>query len=421
VNVVEVAPNEDPESPVEGFKRTSSGISRALRLRNGEVVESHFVGCDGGRGSVDPDRAEQAWLRSQTASDHQSTAQALRVVDLFSGCGGLSVGAREAAHSLGLSFVPTLAVDFEPTAAGVFGKNFAGAQVVIDDVSEMFDSPVGDRLSSAERQALKSVGETDVLMGGPPCQGHSDLNNRTRRMDPKNELYFTMVRAAEVLEPTHILIENVPGALNDKAQVVQRSAAALADLGFEVDFGVVDASRIGVPQRRKRLLLLASRGHSPTVADIEVNHARSPRSLSWAIGDLEGLKTSELRDAPANSAPDTRTRIDYLFEHGLYDLPDMMRPACHSTKAHTYRSIYGRLQWDEPTQTITTGFYSMCMGRYVHPSERRTLTAREAARIQYFPDAFDFSSVTKRSDLAKMIGNAVPSRLAHAALLELLR
>ncbi|MBU6330546.1 MAG: DNA cytosine methyltransferase [Acidobacteria bacterium] len=421
MNTHENSEIEPKEVRVEEFKRTSSGISRLVRRRNGQVVESRFVPTDGQRGPVDPDSAEGSWLRSDAPNDLESTSQSLRVVDLFSGCGGLSVGAREAALSLGLAFVPALAVDFEPTAAEVFGKNFSGGRVIVGDVAEIFDSPVGNKLSAAERHVLKDLGNTDVLMGGPPCQGHSDLNNRTRRMDPKNELYFSMVRAAEVLEPRCVLIENVPGALNDKAQVVQRSAAALSDLGYKVDFGVVDASRIGVPQRRKRLLLLASRDHEPCVDDIESIYARPPRTLRWAIGDLEGLSTPDLRDEAANSAPATRTRIDYLFDHDLFDLPDMMRPACHRTKAHTYRSIYGRLRWDEPTQTITTGFYSMCMGRYVHPSERRTLTAREAARIQYFPDAFDFTSVTKRSDLAKMIGNAVPSRLAHAALLELLR
>ncbi len=413
--------DENAESPVEIFEQNSEGIRRIIRLRTGKMVESFFLKGKGVEGLVHPDVADQEWLRSTACDEERSTSRALRVVDLFSGCGGLSVGAREAARSLGLSFLPTLAIDFESNAVGVFSRNFPNANVLVGDVSDTFDSLVGSRLSGAEKAVVRKVGDTDVLLGGPPCQGHSDLNNRTRRMDPKNELYFTMVRAAEVLEPKHVLIENVPGALNDKAQVVQRTASALSDLGYEVDFGVVDASRIGVPQRRKRLLLLASKKSSPCAADIEKNHLRGPRTLHWAIGDLEGLKTSELRDKVANSAPDTRKRIDYLFENDLFDLPDGMRPDCHRNKAHTYRSIYGRLHWGQPTQTITTGFYSMCMGRYVHPSERRTLTAREAARIQYFPDSFDFGSVTKRSELARMIGNAVPSRLAHAALLELLR
>jgi DNA (cytosine-5)-methyltransferase 1 len=213
----------------------------------------------------------------------------------------------------------------------------------------------------------------------------------------------------------------VPGAANDKSKVVQRSATALQELGYNVDFGVVDASRLGVPQKRKRLLLLASLTAQPLITKIEENFLRDRRTLRWAIEDLHNQTSDSILDESAKSAEDTRERINYLFDNDLYDLPDEMRPPCHRTKAHTYRSIYGRLNWDEPTQTITTGFFSMCMGRYVHPVSRRTLTAREASRIQYFPQSFDFSGVTKRSDLAKMIGNAVPSRLALAAILELLR
>src|SRR6185312_3602501 len=98
----------------------------------------------------------------------------------------------------------------------------------------------------------------------------------------------------------------------------------------------------------------------------------------------------------------------FLFEHGLYDLPNNQRPECHRDGNHSYRSVYGRLRWTEPAQTITTGFGSMGQGRYVHPQRRRTLTPHEAARLQTFPDWFDFGKETRRGVLAKAIGNAVP-------------
>jgi DNA (cytosine-5)-methyltransferase 1 len=263
-----------------------------------------------------------------------------------------------------------------------------------------------------------------VLVGGPPCQGHSDFNNRTRHRDHKNALYSTMVRAAEVLVPQHILIENVPGAINDRGAVVQRTADALVELGYFVAIGVIDLSDLGVPQRRRRLVLMASRTHAVTPEDVVERHRRPPCDVGWAIQDLEALpdeQRTSLLDAVAQSAPATRKRIAYLFDNDLADLPDRERPDCHAGGGHSYKSIYGRLAWDKPSQTITTGFYSMCMGRYVHPSRRRTITAHEAARLQYIPDWFSFDGVRQRTALAHMIGNAVPSRLSYAVAVEWLR
>ena len=107
------------------------------------------------------------------------------------------------------------------------------------------------------------------------------------------------------------------------------------------------------------------------------------RDLRWAIGDLENdAGLSPDRAAGRTSAANAR-RIDYLFDNGLHDLPDSERPPCHRDRVHSYTSVYGRLHWDRPSPTITGGFYSMGMGRYVHPSRRRTLTPREAARRRW--------------------------------------
>jgi DNA (cytosine-5)-methyltransferase 1 len=112
--------------------------------------------------------------------------------------------------------------------------------------------------------------------------------------------------------------------------------------------------------------------------------------------------------------------MKYLVNKGVYRLPDRMRPDCHKDGNHTYASVYGRLNWDEPAQTITGGFISPGQGRFVHPSLPRTLTPHEAARLQFFPDFFDFSNVEKRTALAEMIGNAVPMKLSYAFCVEFL-
>lgn len=419
-------PSSEPSEAlsVESFRSVADGIERTVRLRDGSRISSEILGGrDGGRigRAVDVDEAEGAFLRMTTAPLAASEGNPVRVVDLFSGCGGITLGVSEAARAVGRSCDVRLAVDFEPSATTVFAKNFPGTRVETADVREFLPGAHGDRLVDVEKRVRKRVGEVDLLVGGPPCQGHSDLNNRTRRSDSKNALYLSMVRAAEVFEPSHILIENVPGAINDRSRVVQRSMSALERLGYEVSYDVVDMTRIGVPQRRKRLIVLASRSASVDLSRLYELHGIGERGVRWAIGDLVDAPTDSLLDQPARSAPDTVKRIQYLFENQLWELPNSERPPCHSSGGHSYSSIYGRLRWDTPSQTITTGFYSMCMGRYVHPSERRTLTAHEAARLQYFPDFFDFSSVTKRSELARLIGNAVPMKLSYVIALELFR
>lgn len=424
----ETSAADRPRSTASGherFRTRKGSYERVLTLRNGRKAASVMAGDPGGDARPVPaDEAERAWLRSTVAPPCGHTRSSLRVVDLFSGCGGLSIGLAEAARALNRSFEPVLAVDIDAVAVETYAANFPTAATVCSDVTEVLPGKVGARLTSAERMLSKHHGQIDVLVGGPPCQGHSDFNNRTRHADEKNELYRTMVRAAEVLEPQHILIENVPGALNDRRAVVQRTADALGKLGYTVSIGVVNLSDIGVPQRRRRLVLMASLTHATTPEDVVALHRRDPRDVAWAFQDLEKLpdeRRTHLVDAVARSAPATLKRIDYLFDTDSFDLPDSERPACHASGGHSYRAIYGRMAWERPSQTVTTGFYSMCMGRYVHPSQRRTITAHEAARLQYIPDWFSFDTVEKRTAMARMIGNAVPSRLSYAVALEWLR
>jgi DNA (cytosine-5)-methyltransferase 1 len=143
--------------------------------------------------------------------------------------------------------------------------------------------------------------------------------------------------------------------------------------------------------------------------------------VAWAIEDLLDVGPRIGLDAHKTPDPVTQARIDYLFEHNLFDLPDHMRPDCHRKKSHTYPSVYGRMSWQEAAPTITSGYDTMGQGRFVHPKRRRTITAHEAARLQFIPDFVDFSSVVERSSLARLIGNAVPPKLSYVLGLELMR
>jgi len=223
-----------------------------------------------------------------------------------------------------------------------------------------------------------------------------------------------MARAAFLFEPQAIVIENVVGSLSDKSGVVHSVEAILRKLGYQVSVGILDCSSLGVPQRRKRMIMIATKGVGLCVESLHAEYFHTDRTIEWAIKDIADIPRDLLVDRVAVPQPQTKRRIDYLFDNNLYELPNEQRPPCHRNKMHSYDTVYGRLRWDRLSQTITSGFYCMCMGRYVHPEQRRTLTGHEAARLQFFPDFFDFSPAGSRTKLAEIIGNAVPPKGAYA-------
>ncbi len=333
----------------------------------------------------------------------------------------MSLGLWEACRAVGARMVPVLAVDFNEVPLDVYRANFQGALTIASPIENLVDGELGAPVSHAERALLSRIGRVDVLIGGPPCQGHSNLNNHTRRRDPKNALYARMARFAEIARPQHVVIENVTAVRHDRDRVVDRTTAHLRSLGYAIDDGVIEAVGLGVAQRRRRHLVVASRIWSPDVAGMAALYRRPERSVQWAIGDLAHAAASGDFDTASTPSATNTARIERLFRDRLYDLPDEARPDCHRLRAHTYKSVYGRLHPDAPAQTITSGFLSMGQGRYVHPTKKRVITPHEAARLQFIPDFFDFTAAPGRTALAEMIGNAVPSKLAYVVGVELLR
>lgn len=357
---------------------------------------------------VTRDERDAKWLRKEPAPG--SFSAALRVVDLFCGCGGMSLGLKEAARRAKLDLEVRLAVDTERHALDVYETNFERAPTRGDDIATLFPGMVGDPITTPEKKLGSETGAVHVLVGGPPCQGHSDLNNHTRRRDPKNALYLRMARATEVLLPSVVVIENVPPVQWDSENVVEATVNALEKLEYSVDTRVLHLMKLGVPQTRRRFILLAAKDglFDPaevldTVEEVEFEL----RDVRWAIDDLRKVERILEIDKVSRMSADNKRRVRHLFKKGRYDLPNEERPPCHRDKDHTYNAVYGRLRWNRPAPTITTGFTSMGQGRYVHPSQMRTLTPHEAARLQTFPDWFDWGEA-RRTDLSTMIGNAVP-------------
>ncbi|MEU4386238.1 DNA cytosine methyltransferase [Promicromonospora sp. NPDC023805] len=355
-------------------------------------------------------------LRVRKRPDFEQGGGRLRVVDLFAGCGGLTLGAAQAAHERGVALDVPLAVDFEQAPIDVFSANFPKAHAQRAAVETFFDGDVGAPLTVVETQTAETVGELDLLIGGPPCQGHSNLNNHTRRDDPKNRLYLRMARAAEVLRPRVLVVENVPAVVHDRQQVVEVAREHLTSIGYTVATAVVELVRLGIPQTRRRHIMLAVRADAlpqgESVDTILQLGEGAVHDLRWAIQDLENVPPEHWFDKPSRANSENQARIDWLHDNGQFNLPNARRPVCHQGK-HSYVSMYGRLSWDQPAQTMTSGFGSMGQGRYVHPSQRRTLTPHEAARIQGFPDYFRFDSTVTRTQLSVIIGNAVPPALSR--------
>lgn len=354
----------------------------------------------------------------------------IRIVDLFSGIGGLSLGAAEAVRAVGMTPVFELAVDMDAAALEVYAENLRPSAVLARDLTRLLsrsparlsDGDLPDR-SWLEDPLLRSLaGGIDLLLAGPPCEGHSNLNNHTRRRDPRNLLMLDAVALAIALEVSAVVIENVAAARLDAYGVVGQSVRALESAGYRVRCVRLDASRYGVAQTRQRLFILASRYRMPSDWTLRGLEKLPVPDVRWAIEDLQDADGSFL-DMPTRLSPENERRIAYLFENGSYELPDFLRPPCHRD-GHTYPSMYGRLSWDKPAGTITTGFMSPGRGRYVHPSRPRTLTPHEAARLQGIPDSFRFvraeGAAPSRTQLARWIGNAVPPPLAYAVVLTVL-
>lgn len=355
-------------------------------------------------------RNDLRFLRRRTRPNFEAGANPIRIVDLFSGCGGLSLGLAESARRAGYGTDVVLAIDFDEEASDVFKENFPRANVKCEDIAALLDRDLSSRPSRKEAALRDEVGSCDVLLAGAPCQGHSDLNNHTRRNDPRNALYLRSVRAVEILKPTFVILENVPAVRHDKGRAIPITRRRLTELGYRVVDDVLNLADLGVPQARRRHFLLACSSDLRNPAEILTPRPSCaehlPRTLRWAIADLRSARGTSEFDSPSKTSEENRERMKWVFDNGAFDLPNQLRPKCHRGN-HSYRSMYGRLRWDEPAQTITTGFGSMGQGRYVHPSQRRTLTPHEAARIQSFPDFFGFGPPS-RGAWARMIGNAVP-------------
>ena len=352
----------------------------------------------------------------------------IRIADVFCGAGGMSHGVSEAIRSIGFRPIHVLAVDVDPVALEVYRRNFDPEHYSTDNLWASVTSHYSVNMSESEFRFLEDphlltdelracIGNVDILLGSPPCEGHSSSNNATRRSDPRNMYYAVMPALAVALGAKAVIVENVPGIAYDRRSVLSHAKGLFNYAGYLVDERIVNAIEVGLPQTRKRHVLVASTTRRPDIDSVIQALARKQTTLSWAISDLVCIDSDDPMDASGELSVENRRRIDHMFENNEYNLRDHLRPQSHRN-GHTYPSIYGRLRWGSPSGTITTGFNTPGRGRYIHPALRRTLTPHEAARIQGFPDSFSFKTIDgrhlTRQQMSNLIGNAVPPSIGYA-------
>lgn len=323
----------------------------------------------------------------------------LELIDLFAGCGGLTRGFVDSGR-----FRPIFAVEWDEDAAATYRANF------------------GDHVFCGPIERVEAFPSADVIVGGPPCQGFSPLNMRRVGLE-RRALWREYLRALEEAEPEVFLMENVPQLLRSAEYRAFRRAAA--KLGFEVVGEVLNAADYGVPQVRRRAIVIGSRVGGPAMpipthfAPDSVPEAGSAwRTVRDAVGDLSPKPTGRDWHNARNPRPTSMERYRAIpgEGEGRFDLaerrPDIT-PACWLRKKSGSTDVFGRLWWDRPAYTIRTEFYKPEKGRYLHPQEHRPLTVREAARCMSFPDDFELPTDQSMTSVARQIGNAVPPRLAQ--------
>jgi DNA (cytosine-5)-methyltransferase 1 len=317
-----------------------------------------------------------------------------KAFDLFCGCGGLTLGLKQA------GFDVIGAVDNDHLAVEAYKANHTEVFVWEKDIQKLSVDEIKQKLGIKK-------GELDLVAGCPPCQGFSTmrtLNGGKKVHDDRNKLIEDFQRFVEELLPKAVMMENVPGLRNNKR--FHALCRKLKELGYEINHDVLDAADYGVPQRRKRLILLAGKGQK-----IEFAKKAKERTVRWAIGKMPPAGTSgdELHDWPEKRSRKVVELIKKIPKDGgsRRDLGEENQLECHK-KCDGFKDVYGRMAWGKVAPTITSGCTNPSKGRFLHPKENRAITLREAALLQTFPKDYKFDEEASKGAIAEMIGNALP-------------
>lgn len=359
----------------------------------------------------------------------------MNVIDLFAGVGGLSTGFRKAGFNI------VLANEIDTSIAESYKKNHPETMMINEDIKNIL--PQLDGLNS----------KIDVIIGGPPCQGFSMAGARIRENkstqflnDPRNYLFRNYFQIVQKIEPKYFIMENVPGMLSmQNGRIIDEIERLFTDDKnfkkgrYYIHKQILNAYDYGVPQERHRLIIIGSKvevDFETIFAEVKqlmvANGEIAQYTIYDAISDLNYLSSGEgsfqqkyITDPLTDYQRNRRIKAKMLYNHVATKHSDVaidrisrltpggrrldLEEGCEIKSVHS--GAYGRMRWNEPAKTIITRFDTPSSGVYIHPEQNRTITPREAARIQSFDDDYIFYG--NKSSIIKQIGNAVPPLLAY--------
>ncbi|MBE8721186.1 DNA cytosine methyltransferase [Sphingobacterium pedocola] len=336
----------------------------------------------------------------------------IKAVDFFCSGGGMSCGMQQA----GIEVIG--GVDFDITCKETYEANIEGSRFIHADVFNLKEADLERKLK------LKRNDDNLLLIGCSPCQFWSIIPTDKKKSSESKDLLKEFRRFVEYFNPGYVVVENVPGVLRRKAESgLDEFIVWLQKHNYTVHAQIHEVSNYGVPQHRKRFTLIANRitavelspkkrlGEKVTVGHVlgesngfpKVKHGhRDNTEFMHSVAGLKPLNLERLAVTPKNGG----TRMSYVFDRKL-------AVPCHYGKVDGFKDIYGRMWWDRPAPTITTKFFSISNGRFVHPEEDRAISLREGAVLQSFPKDYIFKT-NSIANTARMIGNAVPPIYAKA-------
>ena len=347
-----------------------------------------------------------------------------KAIDLFCGAGGLSTGLKKSGFRL------CLGVDIDEKALKTYKCNLKRTKVLKEDIKKV----TGEKITE-----LTGINRRDnfLLAGCPPCQGFSSLGKRDAN-DEKNELVYEYIRIINELEPSFILMENVPGMSTGVGKEIFKNVVKELEENYHVEYATLNAADFGVPQIRKRLVLHGIRNDVYDNLGLDKEKQKIlPKSThskekkkgyrKWVtvrkaifdlpiLGDGESYDDGIIKNHKARSL--SETNIERLQEIRLHGgnremISEELQLECHKKENVSYTDTYGIIDPDKPAPTITSGCTIISKGRYCHPTQNRGLSIREAARLQSFDDKFEFQG--NMGEMSLQIGNAVPPKLAQAS------
>jgi len=322
-------------------------------------------------------------------------------IDLFSGCGGLSEGLRRA------GFDVKLAVEIYPDAVDTYKLNHPETTVLQDDIR---------KINIKDVKKILNGKSPHLLAGCPPCQGFSSMKRLNRKQaapDERNNLIMEFLRFVKGLKPLTIMMENVPG-LKDYNLFAEMCDELKKD--YTVNVEIVDIQSFGVPQRRKRLVLVGSL-KTLKLELIVAGGTGEKVTVRDAIGCMEPVHTTDdpIHRITANHTEKVKEIISKIPKDGgsRTDLPAKYTLKCHKRENIGFKDVYGRLRWDDYSSTITSGCLNPSKGRFLHPEENRVISAREASLLQTFPVDYRFPPGISKTSAALLIGNALPPKFSY--------